>query len=119
LKGKWHFGATFIDNEGKNVIGCLMNITGARGTDHPPFSNFLLTNLFSIKFLYFFIISILLKTVKNNIVACLCNAFYTNLSLWNTTIQYNTIQYRYFISNEGALPGRTINKEFNTMIMDS
>jgi hypothetical protein len=31
--------------------------TGARGTDpHPPFSNFLFTNLFSIKFLYFFII---------------------------------------------------------------
>ena len=26
-------------------------------TDHPPFSNFLFTNLFSIKFLYFFIIS--------------------------------------------------------------
>jgi hypothetical protein len=54
LKGKWHFGATFIDNEGKNVIGCiyLMNITGARGTDHPPFSNFLLTILFSIKFLW-------------------------------------------------------------------
>ena len=34
-----------------------MYITGARGTDHPPFSNFLFTNLFSIKFLYFFIIS--------------------------------------------------------------
>jgi hypothetical protein len=33
--------------------------TGARGTDQPPFSNFLLTNLFSIKFLYFFIISTL------------------------------------------------------------
>ena len=33
------------------------DITGARGTDHPPFSNFLFTNLFSIKFLYFFIIS--------------------------------------------------------------
>jgi hypothetical protein len=49
LKGKWHFGATFIDNEGKNVIGCiyLMNITGAQDTDHPPFSNFLFTNLFS------------------------------------------------------------------------
>jgi hypothetical protein len=31
---------------------------GARGTDHvPPFSNFLFTNLFSIKFLYFFNIS--------------------------------------------------------------
>jgi hypothetical protein len=29
LKGKWHFGATFIDNEGKHVIGCiyLMNIS--------------------------------------------------------------------------------------------
>jgi hypothetical protein len=36
LKGKWHFGATFINNEGNNVIGCiyLMTITGARGTDH-------------------------------------------------------------------------------------
>jgi hypothetical protein len=31
--------------------------TGARGRDHPPFSNFLFTNLFSIEFLYFFIIS--------------------------------------------------------------
>ena len=29
------------------IVGC----TGARGTDHPPFSNFLFTNLFSIKFL--------------------------------------------------------------------
>jgi hypothetical protein len=29
-------------------------------TYHPPFSNFLFTNLFSIKFLYFFIISSLL-----------------------------------------------------------
>jgi hypothetical protein len=29
LKEKCHFGATFIDNEGKNVIGCiyLMNIS--------------------------------------------------------------------------------------------
>jgi hypothetical protein len=34
-----------------------LQCTGARGTDHPPFSNFLFTNLFSIKFLYFFIIS--------------------------------------------------------------
>jgi hypothetical protein len=33
------------------------SFTGTRGTDHPPFSNFLFTNLFSIKFLYFFIIS--------------------------------------------------------------
>jgi hypothetical protein len=35
----------------------LVLYTGARGTDHPPFSNFLFTNLFSITFLYFFIIS--------------------------------------------------------------
>jgi hypothetical protein len=34
-----------------------MQSTGTRGTNHPPFSNFLFTNLFSIKFLYFFIIS--------------------------------------------------------------
>ena len=57
-----------------------------------------------VKFCYIFFIlyainDILLKTVKNNIVACLCKAFYTNLSLWNTTIQYNTIQYTYFISD--------------------
>ena len=33
-------------------------VTGTRGTNLPPlFSNFLFTNLFSIKFLYFFIIS--------------------------------------------------------------
>jgi hypothetical protein len=31
----------------------LVRSTGARGTDHPPFSNFLFANLFSIKFLYF------------------------------------------------------------------
>jgi hypothetical protein len=34
-----------------------VHITGAGCTDHPPFSNFLFTNLFSMKFLYFFIIS--------------------------------------------------------------
>ena len=33
----------------------LVLYTGARGTDHPPFSNFLFTNLFSITFLYYFI----------------------------------------------------------------
>jgi hypothetical protein len=41
-------------------MSCLVdNTSGARGTDLPPplFSNFLFTNLFSIKFLYFFIIS--------------------------------------------------------------
>ena len=38
--------------------------TGARGTDHSPFSYFLFTNLFSIKFLYFFIISSLFPYFK-------------------------------------------------------
>jgi hypothetical protein len=52
LKGKWHFGATFRDNEGKNVIGCiyLMNITGARGTDHPLFLTFCLQFYFQENF---------------------------------------------------------------------
>ena len=50
-----------------------------------------------VKFCYIFFIlyainDILLKTVKNNIVACLCNVFYTNLSLEHN----NTIQIFYF-----------------------
>ena len=49
-----------------------------------------------VKFCYIFFIlyainDILLKTDKNNIVACLCNVFYTNLSL-----EHNTIQIFYF-----------------------
>jgi hypothetical protein len=42
-----------------HVNYALGKTTGARGTDLLPpfFSNFLFTNLFSIKFLYFFIIS--------------------------------------------------------------
>ena len=40
-----------------SIISLIHVTTGARGKDHPPFSNFLFTNLFSIKFLYFFIIS--------------------------------------------------------------
>ena len=71
-----------------------------------------------VKFCYIFFIlyainDILLKTVKNNIVACLCNVCYTNLSLWNTIIQYSTDYVRYFISF-----GQNNYKEFNTMIMD-
>ena len=48
----------------------VSNTTGARGTDHPPFSNFLFTNLFSIKFLYFFFL----------ILTCSCQYSY-NLML--------------------------------------
>ena len=40
------------------VIFKVAKNTGSRSTDHPPFSNFLFTNLFSITFLYFYIISI-------------------------------------------------------------
>jgi hypothetical protein len=40
------------------IIQMYNATTGARGTDLPPtFFNFLFTNLFSIKFIYFFIIS--------------------------------------------------------------
>ena len=39
------------------IAHILFNALLPRGTDHPPFYNFLFTNLFSIKFLYFFIIS--------------------------------------------------------------
>jgi hypothetical protein len=84
LKGKWHFEATFIDNEGKNVIGCLMNITGARGTDHPPFCNFLLTNWFSIKFLYFFIISSLFPYF--NLFVSIFIQSYVNIKLHVSTL---------------------------------
>ena len=49
---------------------------------------FELVIFFYIFFILYAINDILLKTVKNNIVACLCNVFYTNLSLeHNTTIQ--------------------------------
>jgi uncharacterized Zn-finger protein len=47
----------------------VISLTGVRGTDHPPFSNFLFANLFSIKFLYFFIISSLLL-VSNRVDTC-------------------------------------------------
>ena len=53
----------------------LVLYTGARGTEHAPFSNFLFTNLFSIKFLYFFIISSLFP-----ILTCSCQYSY-NLML--------------------------------------
>jgi hypothetical protein len=52
------FSALIVDSViVKGMFYFDMLTTGARGTDHPPFSNFLFTNLFSIKCLYFFIIS--------------------------------------------------------------
>ena len=56
--------------------GEVVKTTGARGTDHPPFSNFLFTNLFSIKKNYFFIISSLFFLI----LSCSCQYSY-NLML--------------------------------------
>ena len=65
---------------------CLkpVTITGARGTDHPPFSNFLFTNLFSIKFLYFFIISSLFPYF--NLFVSIFIQSYVNIKLHVSTL---------------------------------
>ena len=63
-----------------------MTITGARGTDHPPFSNFLFANLFSIKFLYFFIISSLFPYF--NLFASIFIQSYVNIKLIVSTLLY-------------------------------
>jgi hypothetical protein len=59
-------------------------ITGTRGTDHPPFSNFLFTNLFSIKFLYFFIISSLFPYF--NLFVSIFIQSYINIKLHVSTL---------------------------------
>jgi hypothetical protein len=58
--------------------------TGARGTDQPPFSNFLFTNLFSIKFLYFFIISSLFPYF--NLFVSIFIQSYANIKLHVSTL---------------------------------
>jgi len=65
----------------------LQMSTGARGTDHPPFSNFIFTNLFSIKFLYFFIISSLFPYF--NLFVSIFIQYYVNIKLHVSTL------YRY------------------------
>ena len=65
----------------------LVLYTGARGTDHPSFSNFLFTNLFSIKFLYFFIISSLFPYF--NLFVSIFIQSYVNIKLHVSTL------YRY------------------------
>jgi hypothetical protein len=62
----------------------LVLYTGARGTDHPPFSNFLFTNLFSIKFLYFFIISSLFPYF--NLFVSIFLQSYANIKLHVSTL---------------------------------
>ena len=61
--------------------------TGARGTDPPFFSNILVTNLFSIKFLYFFIISSLFPYF--NLFLSISIQSYVNIKLHVSTL------YRY------------------------
>jgi hypothetical protein len=58
--------------------------TSARGTDHPPFSNFLFTNLISIKFLYFFIISSLFPYF--NLFVSIFIQSYVNIKLHMSTL---------------------------------
>ena len=68
-------------------IQVLVWDTGARGTDLPPpafFSNFPFTNLFSIKFLYFFIISSLLPYF--NLFVSIFIQSYVNIKLHVSTL---------------------------------
>jgi hypothetical protein len=67
-----------------HVSTLLDTNTGARGTDHPPFSNFLFTNLFSIKFLYFFIISSLFPYF--NLFVSIFIQSYVNIKLHVSTL---------------------------------
>jgi hypothetical protein len=53
-------------------------------TYHPPFSNFLFTNLFSIKFLYFFIISSLFPYF--NLFVSIFIQSYANIKLHVSTL---------------------------------
>jgi hypothetical protein len=76
-----HFFATILTH---------VQVTGARGTDHPPFSSFLFTNLFSIKFLYFFIISSSLFPYFNLFVSIFIQ-YYVNIKLHVSTL------YRYYL----------------------
>ena len=65
-------------------VSLIVLYTGARGTDHPPFSNFLFTNLFSIKFLYFFIISSLFSYL--NLFVSIFIQSYANIKLHVSTL---------------------------------
>ena len=66
----------------------LLQHTNTRGTDHspPPFSNFLFTNLFSITFLYFFIVSTLFPYF--NLFVSIFIQSYANIKLHVSTLLY-------------------------------
>ena len=78
----------FLPLQCLSFLELLFLTTGARGTDlPPPFSNFLFTNLFSIKFLYFFIISSLFPYF--NLFVSVFIQYYANNNLHALTL------YRY------------------------
>ena len=86
--------APLIPNPGSAPVNSpLFSIFGtspvlnARGTNHPRFSNFLFTNLFSIKFLYFLIISSLFPYF--NLFVSIFKQSYVNIKLNVSTL------YRY------------------------
>ena len=83
-----HFGCKVVLSVSflKSDTGQNYKTTGARGTDHPPFSNFLFTNLFSIKFLCFFIISFLFPYF--NLFVSIFIQSYTNNNLHVSTISW-------------------------------
>jgi hypothetical protein len=84
-------------------IQVLVWDTGARGTDLPPpafFSNFPFTNLFSIKFLYFFIISSLLPYF--NLFLSIFIQSYVNIKLHVSTL-YRSILIIHKACNSAGL----------------
>ena len=71
------------------IIQMYNATTGARGTDLPPtFFNFLFTNLFSIKFIYLFIISSLFPYF--NLFVSIFIQSYVNIKLNVSTL------YKYY-----------------------
>ena len=107
-----HFGCKVVLSASflKSDTGKNYKTTGARGTDHPPFSNFLFTNLFSIKFLYFFIISTLFPYF--NLFVSIFIQSHVNIKLHVSTlldIFNNYLRLRYTTIPTGKLHGAISN----------
>ena len=79
---------TIIKRKNNYWKSSVLVITGARGTDHPPFSNFLFTNLFSIKCVYFFIISSLFPYF--NLFVSIFIQSHVNIKLHVSTLYIDT-----------------------------
>ena len=90
-RASYPFGIISLAHAPVNVTDFSIGSTGARGTDHPPFLNFLFTNLFSIKFLYFFIISSLFPYF--NLFVSIFIQSYVNIKL-HVSILLDTIIHK-------------------------